>query len=91
MKLQEYRCVAESQGRDRLEVLSFAACSVVFFLLRLVVLYRCHRRAGELSLLPGSLNPQYSLFPASHSHDRLIGPKSPGNDGGLVGRRFLPV
>jgi hypothetical protein len=40
-------------------------------------------------LLPGSQNPCYSLFPASLSHDRMIGPESPGNAGGLVGRHTL--
>ena len=44
----------------------------------------------EDALLPGSQNPKYSLFPASQSHDRMIGPKtSPGNAGGLVGRHPL--
>ena len=42
-------------------------------------------------MLPGSKNPDYSLFPASLSHNRMIGPlKSPGNAGGLVGRHTLP-
>jgi hypothetical protein len=43
----------------------------------------------ENVLLPGSQNPCYSLFPASLSHDRMIGPKSPCNAGGLVGRHTL--
>src|SRR5512139_3737805 len=43
----------------------------------------------ENAVLPGSKNPEYSLFPASLSHDRMIGPGSPGNAGGLVGRHTL--
>jgi hypothetical protein len=44
----------------------------------------------ENLVLPGSKNPEYSLFPASLSHDRMIGrSKSPGNAGGLVGRHTL--
>lgn len=44
----------------------------------------------ENLVLPGSKNPACSLFPASLSHDKMIGPsKSPGNAGGLVGRRTL--
>jgi hypothetical protein len=44
----------------------------------------------ENSLLPGSKNPDYSLFPASLSHDKMIGPtKSPCHAGGLVGRHIL--
>src|SRR5512139_4012816 len=35
----------------------------------------------ENAVLPGSKNPEYSLFPASLSHDRMIGPGSPGNAG----------
>jgi len=37
-------------------------------------------------LLPGSENPDYSVFPASHNPDRLIGSVNPGHAGGLVGR-----
>jgi transposase len=43
----------------------------------------------ENSVLPGSENPDYSVFPASQSHDKMIGPKSPGYEGGLVGRHSL--
>jgi len=44
----------------------------------------------ENVVLPGSKNPEYSVFPASLRHDRMMGPwKSPGNAGGLVGRHTL--
>jgi len=43
----------------------------------------------ENEVLPGLENPKYSLFPASLSHDRMIGSESSGNAGGLVGRHTL--
>lgn len=54
------------------------------------VIKRVREVRQENSLLPGSKNPDYSLFPAFLSHDRMIGPKtSPCNAGGLVGRHTL--
>jgi transposase len=44
----------------------------------------------EDTLLTGSLNPDFCLFPASLSPDQLIGPESPGNTGVLAGRHILP-
>lgn len=40
----------------------------------------------ENELLPGSENPDYSVFPASLNPDKLIGSVNPGHGGGLVGR-----
>jgi len=37
-------------------------------------------------LLPGSENPDFSVFPASPNPDKLIGPANPSHGGGLVGR-----
>ncbi|MGA3023120.1 MAG: hypothetical protein ABSE66_10110, partial [Thermoplasmata archaeon] len=51
--------------------------------------YSFKRKAGELEFSPGSENPFCSVFPASPSHDRLIGSVNPGHDGGLAGRHFL--
>jgi len=39
----------------------------------------------EDSLLPGLLNPYYSLSHAFPNHDKLIGLLNPCYDGGLVG------
>jgi len=41
------------------------------------------------SLLPGLLNPSYSLSHAFPNHDKLIGSLNPCYDGGLVGE--VPV
>ena len=35
-------------------------------------------------------SPNFSVFPASHSPDKLIGSMNPCQDGGLVGRHVLP-
>lgn len=40
-------------------------------------------------LLPGLLNPYYSLSHAFPSHDKLIGSLNPCYDGGLVGEALL--
>jgi hypothetical protein len=45
----------------------------------------------EDELLPGCENPEYSVFPASWSPDRLIGSVNPSHDGGLARRHFLPI
>ena len=40
-------------------------------------------------LLPGFKNPDYSVFHAFSSHNKLIGSKNPSYDGGLVGEAKL--
>jgi hypothetical protein len=47
------------------------------------------RERQEDELLPGSKNPDFSVFPASLNPDKLIGSKNPGHGGGLVGRHIL--
>jgi len=42
-----------------------------------------HGKAGDL-LLPGFLNPSYSVSHAFLNHDKLIGFLNPCYDGGLV-------
>ena len=45
----------------------------------------------ENAFLPGPMSPEYSLFPASLNHDKLIGSSmNPRNAGGLVWRHTLP-
>jgi len=41
-------------------------------------------------LLPGFLNPDYSVSHAYPNHDKLIGSLNPCYDGGLVGEAPLP-
>jgi hypothetical protein len=48
------------------------------------------RLRQESSLLPGPLSPDYSLFPASLNHGKLIGSMNPCYAGGLVRRHTLP-
>ena len=44
----------------------------------------------ENAVLPGPMSPEYSLFPASLNHDKLIGCLNPRYAGGLVWRHTLP-
>jgi len=48
------------------------------------------RGAGGLST-SWAKSPDFSVFPASPSPNKLIGSSNPGHDGGLVGRRILPT
>ena len=40
-------------------------------------------------LLPGFLNPSYSVSHAFPNHDKLIGSLNPCDDGGLVGEALV--
>jgi|GEM_PF-1011963 hypothetical protein len=45
----------------------------------------------QVRVYTGCENPEYSVFPASWSPDRLIGSVNPSHDGGLARRHFLPI
>jgi len=63
--------------------------NIKYFILRLIVIYENRiLERWENDQLPGSKNPGYSVFPASHGPDKLIGSVNPGYGGSLVGRLY---